>query len=83
MSATLQHVLIGAGIADAVAALLVAAYGHDFGYPAFPLFLASLFIGFPIVLLVVAIGSRHGPVKPKTMPWLASRHKEPAVPVRR
>jgi hypothetical protein len=37
-----------------------AGYGRSKGYPFFPLFVSSLFMGFPLVLLVVTIaaGSR-------------------------
>ena len=39
---------------------MVAEYGRERGYPWFPLFLSAIFLGFPLVLLVVTIGS--GPV---------------------
>lgn len=61
---SLTNALLAAGIAWTVMALMTATYGRDHNYPWFPLFLAALFVGFPVVLLVVAIGSRHNPVRP-------------------
>lgn len=57
----------GPGLIVALAAVWVilnaatAFYGKAFGYPFFPLFVAGLVLGFPVVLLVVAIASRHRP----------------------
>jgi hypothetical protein len=42
----------------------VASYGSDRGYPFFPLFVASLFMGFPLVLLVVTIAAGPRPTQP-------------------
>jgi hypothetical protein len=42
-------------------AAATAEYGARRGYPFFPLFVASTFLGFPVVLLVVGIASRHLP----------------------
>jgi len=36
---------------------MVATYGRDRGYPFFPLFVASWFLGFPLVLLVITIAA--------------------------
>lgn len=45
------------------ASLITAVYGRDKRYPFFPLFVASLFVGFPVVLLVITIAV--GPKQPK------------------
>jgi hypothetical protein len=53
----------GAAVVYVTVNLMVASYGQDKGYPFFPLFAASTFLGFPVVLLVVTIAA--GP-KPKS-----------------
>jgi hypothetical protein len=56
---------IGAGVLIYVIInALVAGYGRTKGYPFFPLFVASLFIGFPVVLLVVTIAAGRRPQQP-------------------
>lgn len=42
-------------------AATAADYGRHHGYPFFPLFVCGACIGFPLVLLTVAIASRHQP----------------------
>jgi hypothetical protein len=39
-----------------------AEYGRSRGYPFFPLFIASVFLGFPLVLLAVTLAA--GPRRP-------------------
>ena len=41
---------------------LVASYGRDEGFPFVAVFVSSFFLGFPLVLLAVAVagGPRHG-----------------------
>ena len=36
---------------------LVASYGSDQGFPFVPLFVSSFFLGFPLVLLAIAVGT--------------------------
>lgn len=50
----LQIVLIAVVIKTAID-VLVAFYGRDKGYPFFPTFVSSYFLGFPLVLFVVTI----------------------------
>lgn len=44
-------------------AAMTAGYGREQGYPFVPLFIAAVFLGFPLVLLVVAIAA--GPQTPR------------------
>jgi hypothetical protein len=40
---------------------IVAGYGRGKGYPFLPLFISSVFLGFPVVLLVVTIAAGRRP----------------------
>ena len=72
------EIIVGAGLVlwQALAAM-AAGYGRGKSYPFFPLFVAAVFLGFPIVLLAVAIGAgprSRTPERPsyEEMPILAS-----------
>jgi hypothetical protein len=56
-------VIVGIGLLYLLINGFVAGYGHGKGYPFFPLFVASLFLGFPLVLLVITIAA--GPSTPR------------------
>ena len=61
---TENRTLIAIGCAALVyliVAVVVAGYGQGKGYPFFPLFVASMFMGFPLVLLVVTIAAGRRP----------------------
>jgi hypothetical protein len=51
----------GAALVYLIVNAVVAGYGQGKGYPFFPLFVASTFIGFPLVLLVVTIAAGRRP----------------------
>jgi hypothetical protein len=53
-------ILTAAGLYATLAAM-AALYGYSHGYPFFPLLVAAIFLGFPLVTLLVAIASRHHP----------------------
>lgn len=63
ISHTTEWVLVGAAALWLTCLLAIPAYGHDRGFPFFPLFLATLLLG-PfgpgLVLLAIAIGSPSG-----------------------
>ena len=56
---SVAQVVIGIAFVYLVLNVAVADYGRSHGYPFLPLLIAGLFIGFPFVLLAVAIASRH------------------------
>jgi hypothetical protein len=49
--------IVGGVVAYALLNVLVALYGRDKGYPFFPIYVASWFLGFPLVLLVVTVAA--------------------------
>ena len=51
-------VLVGAGILWLLCATVTALFGQTRTYPFFPIFLCSLLIPFPIVLLVVTVAGQ-------------------------
>jgi hypothetical protein len=53
---TLLIILAVAALVHLLVSLMVANYGESKGFGFGPLFLAALFLGFPTVLLAVAIG---------------------------
>ena len=55
ISSTLGTFIAAALAFHLVTCLITAGYGRDRGHPFFPVFLAALFIGFPIPLLAVAV----------------------------
>lgn len=65
-------ILIGAAVTIwLVAALLVADYGHGKGFAFWPLFIAALFLGFPLVLLGVTLASGGNLTPAKPQRWEA------------
>ena len=60
-SATASGVLLAGGVAFVAIWLLlsgaVANYGRRWGYPWLPVFLCALFVGWPVVLLVVTVAN--------------------------
>ena len=48
-------IILIAVVVKAAIDVLVAFYGRDKGYPFFPIFVSSWFLGFPLVLLIVTI----------------------------
>jgi hypothetical protein len=53
---TLHTILIAAGVVWICLAGGVSIYANAKGFPAFPVFLSALFLGFPLPLLLIAIG---------------------------
>ena len=57
----LALILGGLALVYVASSAMVAFYGRQSGYPFFPLFVAAIFLGFPVVLLVITIAA--GPVQ--------------------
>jgi hypothetical protein len=58
---TFHVILFGAGAVWFFSSFFVAAYASDKGFPFFPILLVAWCIGFPLPLLLVAIGA--GPIR--------------------
>jgi hypothetical protein len=54
-SARVALILVVAFVVVVAAAAMVASYGYGRGFRFWPLFLSALFLGFPLVLLAIAI----------------------------
>jgi Na+/H+ antiporter NhaC len=55
--AHISEVLLFTIVAWLALGTVASLYGWQKGYPFFPLFVASTFLGFPVVLLVVAVAA--------------------------
>jgi peptidoglycan/LPS O-acetylase OafA/YrhL len=81
MSAHEIHNLVIAGaLIWTVLAILVAMYATMKGYPGFPIFLAAVFLGFPLVLLAVTVAA--GPRREPAPEPAPARHEPPVLATR-
>lgn len=65
LSMNARYAIVAGGVAliYLLVNAIVAGYGSGKGYAFFPLFVASVFVGFPIVLLVVTIAAGPRPTQ--------------------